>query len=320
MDGDAAEDATAGAELGAEKARILLVDDSESMRELVKAVLMESHLKAEVMEAKDGATGARMALSEDIECVLCDLQMPVMDGLGFLRVVRRTHNRLALPVLLLTASEQVSDKLNGFRAGASDYINKPCEPAELVARTEAHVTLTRMHRRLAAQADMDPLTGLLNRRSLQRSFDAEAARASRTGNALGMLLLDIDHFKHINDQHGHPVGDAVLKDLGKLMRSHLRPYDVVSRMGGEEFAVLLPGADLAQALAAAERLRLRVESVALGGLPQGAVTASLGAVSCAAKLKVGFEVLYKQVDENLYAAKQGGRNRTVARALEHAGA
>jgi diguanylate cyclase (GGDEF)-like protein len=164
----------------------------------------------------------------------------------------------------------------------------------------------REHRRVAV---LDPLTGLLNRAALLSRFEELEQLAGHGEHAsLGLLVADLDHFKQINDEHGHPAGDAVLKDVAYAMRKALRAFDLVYRVGGEEFVVLLPGADLERTVEVGERLR---NAVAEHGTGDIAVTMSLGAAAARGG-GVRFDELYTDADAALYAAKRGGRNRVCA--------
>ena len=286
-----------------------MVDDTPAVRQRLREELEARPLAAQVSEADDGAVGLRMALEGEFDCVLCDWSMPRIDGIGFLRVVRAQRSRLALPVLLLTAEEAVADKVLAFRCGASDFITKPYEVAELLARVDTQVALARMHRQLAHIAEVDPLTHVWNRRKLMSTLKTEVSRAHRTRRQVSLVLIDVDFFKQVNDRYGHPVGDAVLTDLARLLAQDRRAYDGLGRMGGEEFAVVLPDVGLTDAVKVAERIRALVQGAALGGLEKGAVTVSLGVDHAPAGAEDCAEALYKRADRHLYEAKRLGRNR-----------
>jgi diguanylate cyclase (GGDEF)-like protein len=194
------------------------------------------------------------------------------------------------------------------------------DPARLIAAValvialailgEASAQSEREHRRGAV---MDPLTGLLNRSALIQRFDELEQQAHQHGDApLGFLIADIDHFKAVNDEHGHPVGDAVLTDAAYEMRKALRAFDLIYRVGGEEFVVLLPGADLEQTIEVGERLRTAVAGCTTGGVR---VTLSAGAAS-ATGAAVSFSELYAQADAALLRAKRAGRDRVMAAGLD----
>lgn len=305
-------------EPSAARPRVLIVDDSPVVRRALRDILSGPPLHADVVEAEDGSVALRRALEGSFDCVLCDLAMPVMDGMTFLRVVRSSKTRLQLPVVFLTVKEGLKDKVEGFKNGASDFIVKPVESEELIARVETHVRLMRTHlrsqqlmNRLRFLVDTDPLTGLKNRRAFLRALKQELARAKRNRHSMAVLMLDVDRFKSINDRFGHPVGDAVLVALSDALTACARNYDTVARFGGEEFTVLLPETDAAGALVVAERIRAAVRSSALGPLELGSVTVSLG-VALAPLEPDDEDALLRRADEQLYRAKEGGRDRVCA--------
>lgn len=296
----------------ADAPRVLIIEDSEPLRMRLREILVAPPLSAEVREAENGAAGLKVCLTEDIDCVLCDLEMPVMDGITFLRTIRRERTRTELPVLVLTGSDSIDNKVDVFHNGASDFVSKPFEPRELIARVETHVSLARMARKLRAAADTDFLTGLPNRRRFLDGLGRELSRARRFKKRISLVLLDIDNFKSINDSQGHPVGDAVLVALASVLGQGNRVYDTIGRLGGEEFGVALPELTDEDALRVAERLRLAVERTAFAGLEAGRITISLGLASGPSGALDTLEAMYKRADDALFRAKEEGRNRVVA--------
>lgn len=299
-------------------AYILVVDDSAAVRASVRDILSRAPVNARVVEARDGSEALKRALSEAFDCIVCDLAMPVMDGMTFLRALRSQKSRVELPVVFLTVREGLGDKLDGFRNGASDFVVKPFEPDELLVRVETHIGLCRAQRRnlalmerLKVLVDTDPLTDIANRRAFMRRLSEEVGRAKRTGKKLGLLLLDADRFKDINDTYGHPAGDAVLVGLAQLLKARARSYDLVARLGGEELAVLLPEITVEGARGAAERLREAIERGPVGA-PEGAkVTVSIGVALGPAGDDDDGIALLKRADQALYEAKAAGRNRVA---------
>jgi diguanylate cyclase (GGDEF)-like protein len=291
---------------------ILVVEDQPGLREHLRAVLAAAPLCADVLLAPNGAVGLRVAMTQPVDCVLCDLEMPVMDGLSFLRAVRAHRSRFELPVLLVTSSSALVDKVACFRHGASDFLSKPLEPEEVVARAQTHASMARMVRQLAAEAHTDPLTGLLNRRHFMDALLVEMKRATRVSRPLTLALVDVDRFQEVNDEHGHPAGDVVLVGFGRVVASGTRAYDVVGRVAGSRFAVLLPETALRDGVALAERLRGSVERAALGALRPGAVTASLGVAGGLLGSQDTDDSLLALAEEQLHRAKRGGRNRVCA--------
>ena len=289
--------------------RVLIVDDNAAIRTKLKGLLTVPPLSAIVMEAENGVVALKMVMGEMFDCVICDVEMPVMHGLAFLRAVRTQRSRLELPVLLLTAKDSVAERVQGFNLGASDFLGKPFEPMELLARVETHVSLSQMHRKLQHAADTDWLTSLPNRGAFMRALTGELSRAARLKKQTSLLLMDVDHFKKVNDTHGHPIGDLVLQDIGRAIKANQRPYDMLGRLGGEEFAVILPEVGELDALIVAERLRSSIARAALGGLAIGDVTISIGVVGDEGGGTL--DDIYKRADERLYDAKKLGRNRVV---------
>ena len=255
---------------------VLVVDDSSTARLHIQKILSGSGLGAVIHEAADGQAALRLALTQPLDCVLCDLNMPVMDGLGFLRVVRQQRSRLELPVLILTAMDSPAERVTSLRLGASDFMVKPPEPVELVVRTQVQVQLARMHRQLQFLAERDVLTGLINGRVFLDHLHREMERGARSGTSAALLVLEVDHFAATTHEHGPNKADGLLRDLADLLRHMVRPYDVVGRLSSHGFGVMLPQVDGEGAGIVATRILNRVRASALGGLPRRAVTVSLG--------------------------------------------
>ncbi len=296
-----------------ERPHVLVVDDSPTIRQLVREVLEGQPLEAEVIEATDGAAALKVALEEHIDCVVCDVKMPRLDGMSFLKQLRQRFTRFECPLIFLTVVESTRDKVAGFSAGASDFLVKPIEPEEIVARVETHVQLARMHRsqralteRLKVMVDTDSLTGVASRRLFMRNLRSEFGRAERRHHRLGLLIIDVDRFKQINDERGHQEGDRVLRGIAQTLAECARQYDTVARLGGEEFGVLLPEIERESARQVAERMRKAVEEDASLD-----ATISIGVAFGPAPGKDHAEALFKRADDELYAAKEAGRNRVM---------
>jgi diguanylate cyclase (GGDEF)-like protein len=213
-----------------------------------------------------------------------------------------------------------------MNAGADDYLTKPFNAHELRVRLHAgrrildlQEELLKAREALREQATRDGLTGLLNRNSILETLDDEISRAARAGHPVSVLMADLDRFKSINDSHGHLVGDAVLREAARRLKSAARRYDSVGRYGGEEFLIVLPGCDAADAAVQAERMR---DAIGATPFPTPSepvlVTVSLG-VACSSNCAP--ETLVREADDALYQAKAEGRNQVVVRAGEwrHAG-
>jgi len=302
---------------------VLVIDDSEAERRQILGVLREQGFFSTFYEAADGLTGFRILVEKRPDIVICDLVMPECDGLTFLKMrqVRPEEDIRLTPILVLTAIDNLQVKTQMFELGAQDYIIKPIDPAELVARVKVHLKIRKLQEQLIRQnqllerlSTIDGLTGLYNRRHLLRLYEQAVANAIRYGYDLSVGMVDIDHFKAVNDAYGHLAGDRVLQELARLLRQSVRKGDVVGRYGGEEFLVVLPHTPLAGALTWAERLRQTVEArelrVAAGTTLR--VTVSVGVASFPETPVTEPWDLLRFADTALYEAKRAGRNRVWA--------
>jgi two-component system, cell cycle response regulator len=297
--------------------RVLVADD-----DVVTRRLLESSLRRwgyDVIVACDGLEASQVLQQPDApHLVVLDWQMPGMDGIQLCRQLRQdTDESNYTYILLLTANQAQNDVVQGLEAGADDYITKPFEPQELRVRLRngkriVHLLqqLTSAREALRDLAARDPLTGLWNHNSIIELLDQELQRAERQGTSVGVVLVDLDFFKRINDTHGHLVGDDVLRKAAEVMRAGVRPYDAVGRFGGEEFLIVLPGCDQVNAVSHAERLRLalsRVEVIAAGNVIQ--FTASAGVSLIEPDNRADAQGAIAAADDAMYAAKRAGRNR-----------
>lgn len=296
---------------------VLIIDDSDTLREEILRTVKGAQLFDSYLEARDGLDGFKMLLNNRVDLVLCDLEMPRMDGFRFLSMTRAREEFQDLPVIMLTSREDRDTKIRGLEQGASDYVTKPFDAGELVARVRVQLKVKSLQDELKRSNELlrklsitDPLTHLHNRRHLMEMVEKEFQRAARKGGYLSLVILDIDYFKKINDTYGHQEGDKVLASLADIVRRGLRSYDVAARYGGEEFVLLLPETPLSEAQAIAERLRAEVQDHIFNGSLQGQViTISLGVATYPSSRIEGIDSLFRQADEALYRAKQNGRNR-----------
>ncbi len=289
---------------------VLVADDDESIRDLLVMVLTEAGY--ETLDAANGQTAVELALAHRPDLALLDVMMPVMDGFAACRAIKADPRTAGIPVLLLTALAHTDSKVRGLSDGATDYITKPFENAELLARIKKVLQEKDQRDALAAEALTDALTGLTNRRSLERQLDQLLAHAERGDEPLSVLLFDVDRFKVINDTYGHAAGDIVLTTLARRAQESVRAQDVVGRLGGEEFLVILPGAGRTAAYITAERLRAHVAAKPIA-TPAGPidVTVSVGAATTHPGMDVERTALITTSDHALYSAKNTGRNRVV---------
>ena len=292
--------------------RVLVVDDQESNRILLLKFLGADGY--EVREASDGEQALQAMREVTPDVVLLDLMMPGMSGYDVLRAKAHDPAIAAIPVLMLTAATQSSVKLEGLELGVSDYLTKPFNASELRARVRnlvrlhwQDVELTRLNAELARQAVSDPLTGLTNRRGFDAYWQREISRSSRYSTPIALVMFDIDHFKAINDTHGHSVGDSVLIAVSSIIAGHLRQSDLLARVGGEEFALALPNADEEAGVIVAEKVRQLVSRRVIPPLT-AACTMSAGV---AASTTSPLDRLVDAADAALYEAKRSGRNRVA---------
>jgi two-component system cell cycle response regulator len=303
--------------------RILLVEDEPTQLLLTQRMLR--HGGYEVETAVDGAEALEKLATGRFQLLVTDWEMPVMDGPTLCRKVRAIRLPGYLYILLLTGQMATHNVVTGLQAGADDYLRKPADESELLARLATGRRIVQLERSLRdANAQIqrlsitDPLVGTYNRRYLGEQLMKEVEQARRKPEPLSAILADLDYFKSINDQYGHEGGGEVLKHFVKLARSAIREdLDWVARYGGEEFVVVLPQTDLAKAAAVAENIR-SVVSGSVMPLASGVLkfTVSLGVAS----LDTGdgpngaaAEALLRQADAALYRSKREGRNRvTVA--------
>lgn len=298
---------------------VLIVDDNRLSR--VELASMVESLGHRALTAESGLEGIRLAREAQPALVLLDLVMPDIDGFKVASAIKAQPR--FVPVILLTAQSDIESKRRGQLAGADDFLSKPVILPELQIRIAAMLRIGRLtaeldaaNRRLAGLAHTDPLTGLANRRRFEDLFAAEYDRARRYKRPLALLSIDIDHFKHVNDSFGHAVGDEVLRGVSKVIAEALRQTDQIARTGGEEFVVLAPESTTAGALALGERLRRRVEGLALM-TQAGEIckTISVGAAAWDGAGTIDPAHLLRLSDEALYQAKEKGRNRVVVSVL-----
>lgn len=302
--------------------RILVADDDPVIRHILQAGLQrDGH---EVVAVGDGQAAWEAVQQQPCRLVITDWVMPGLDGLELVYRIRTAGFPWYTYIILLTARSDKADVVIGLEAGADDYLSKPFNPAELRARVNIGLRILDLEDRLSQARDQlavlaahDSLTGLLNRRSIREYAEAALLQAVRAGAAISVILLDLDHFKDVNDRYGHQTGDDALRLVAETIAAALRTGDRVGRMGGEEFLVVLPDTALDQAVAVAERIRRRVAARPLT-LPDGTrvpLRVSAG-VATAPPVAPTLDVLLQQADAALYRAKRGGRNQVCAAAAQ----
>ncbi len=295
--------------------RILLVEDAE-----VAAAARHLGEQYEVLGVRDDAHAwVRLNQDTDIEIVITDVGTPRVNGHELLAKIRASSRPQIrnLPVIVMASTD--ADRARAFNNGASDFLGKPLNPLELQVRVRVHHELARTARELAAtrrlleeQATTDPLTRLKNRRAFAEIGRRHFALARRHRHDLSLVMLDLDHFKEVNDTYGHPAGDRVLVEVAQILAGSVRSGDTPARLGGEEFGILLPNTSQAGAALLAERIRLALAQ-RQWSMPdrQVVVTASAGVACYSADHPQSLEQLIEIADQRLYRAKQAGRNRVA---------
>jgi two-component system cell cycle response regulator len=286
---------------------VLVVEDDEDARMVLAELLRPRY---DVDTVGDGETALKRAAELKPDLILLDLFLPGMDGFGALTGLRRNAKTADTPVIFLSAQGDAETKSQGLSLGAADYLSKPFSEQELIARVDRTLKLTAQKEHYRALAQTDGLTGLPNFRSFHARLEEEVARAHRYGSPLACAMVDLDGLKQINDKLGHAAGNRAIVALADAVREELRDTDFAARYGGDEFVVLLPQINEAQAALFAERLRRRlIETSTNAGLP---VRGSIGVASVDAEQlnsPGAAENLLRRADEALYRAKRSGRDR-----------
>ena len=267
-------------------------------------------------EASNGVEAYRRVMEAKPDLILCDLVMPSVDGFKFLSLIRSQEELQSIPVILLTGKTDTETKIRGLELGASDYVTKPFDGGELLARIKVQLKikalqdeLRRSNELLRKLSSTDPLTALYNRRHFMKVLAQEFDRADRYNLHLAFAMIDIDHFKEVNDSFGHQAGDDLLSAMGSLIKRQIRASDIPGRYGGEEFCVILPQTSLEGAKEFAERFRACVEFADFSVQGEDVrLTVSLGVSACPDPRVGSGEDLIRLADGALYKAKAAGRN------------
>ena len=247
--------------------QILLIDDDKRIHALVRTLLSEEPV--EIQSALDPVYGLTLAESLRPDLILLDVEMPNIDGYEVCRRLKMNPDLFNIPVIFLTAMSTVEEKIRGLELGAADYVTKPFNSSELLARVRASLRTRHVIRMLEEKALIDFLTGLGNKTMFKQRLAAEIALRVRTSKPLACIVADVDDFQSLNDTHGSPFGDRVLQEIGKIISDTIRVEDVACRLGGDAFVVLTPNTDTVQACLLAKRIltALSVLQVNSRGIP-----------------------------------------------------
>ncbi|MCK5273965.1 MAG: diguanylate cyclase [Alphaproteobacteria bacterium] len=289
-----------------ERPRILIVDDIPANIKSLNAILADDY---NVIFATDWRKGLELAGRMSPDIVLLDIMMPDMDGYEICRRLKSESETREIPVIFITALDSEADEEKGLSYGAADYITKPFRPAIVRLRVRNHLQLKLQRDRLESLTMTDGMTEIANRRRFDQHLDEEWRRCARMHIPLSAIMMDIDHFKNVNDTYGHDAGDIVLRETAAVMKKCLRITDVICRFGGEEFLAICPGADMEMAKILGNRIRAAVQNNQVEADEfKGSVTISVGVAPRIAET-TSPKQLIKDADEALYAAKEAGRNK-----------
>ncbi|HEY5927323.1 MAG TPA: diguanylate cyclase [Kofleriaceae bacterium] len=285
--------------------KVLIVDDDPFSARMIHGCLRDAGFLSSY--CCDANEALNIVISELPDLIVLDVAMPGMDGFNLCRRVRSHPALQFTPVIFVTRRGDLEQRVKGLEVGGNDYIAKPFEPQELVARVRSHLVRLAELRSMAVR---DGLTRCFNHKYFKMRLEQEAARALRYEEPLTVAMLDIDHFKQVNDRHGHPTGDEVLRHLANVVMATVRSTDVVARYGGEEFGLLFVQSGLPEASIIANRIRERVAKSSFAVEEASVqISVSIGLAQYAAKEDI--TALIKRADSALYRAKEGGRNQVA---------
>ena len=297
-------------EIAHKKSKLLVVDD-QRVNILVLYELFRD--ECEVFMAMNGEQALQICRTVLPDLVLLDVHMDGLDGHEVCRRLAESPDTRDIPIIFVTASGAEADEVRGFELGAVDFIVKPINPVIVRARVNTHLTLKRQNDLLRSFALLDGLTGVANRRKFDEGLARDWRQCQREQVALSVIMIDVDHFKRYNDRYGHLRGDAALQAVASTLSGVMfRPYDLLARFGGEEFACVLPNTGLMEAVQVAERMQASVRALQLEHLDSKVgqlLTISLGVAAVIPTADSSAESLVEEADRQLYQAKQAGRAR-----------
>jgi len=288
-----------------ERAKLLVVDDNESNLDILLHLLDPY----DVIVALDGNSALDLLQYEAPDVILLDIVMPGLDGYEVCRRIKANPQWRHIPILFITAMTDEASLVRAFDIGGSDYVTKPFRSRELLARVRIQVEYRRAMEQLRRMAVTDELTGIHNRRAFFEQAGEMFRTAQRAASDLAALMIDIDHFKSINDRFGHAVGDEALRGAVEAIGDALPPEALLGRLGGEEFAVLLPASAMAAAATLAESLRTAIARVRLNDAGSALVMSASIGIAHRSEGAADLDALLRCADDRLFQAKRDGRNR-----------
>ena len=309
--------------LGSRPPKLLVVDDEQAILDLLQRRLEALGCKVTLLPG--GSQVVQTAREQMPDLILLDIMMPDLDGFAVCQALKQDPAVRDIPVIMMTARSEIDSRIKGLEIGAHDYVPKPFETAELVARIRAALRVKQLqdelkeaNKKLERLATSDPLTDLPNRRTFDEEFFLAVERSRRSSEVLSVVMIDLDHFKRINDTYGHQVGDEALRHIGRILNGRRRVTDLVGRYGGEEFVWVLPGAKTDDAMEIGEWLRRTAEDLTIETTGERIrVTISVGVTTYepAAHGPISANTVLDVADAALREAKVAGRNRVMYRIL-----
>ncbi len=288
--------------------KILVVDDNYKNIRLLKDILEDENYV--VFTADNGLPVLEISHRIKPDAILLDIMMPEMDGFEVCRALKNDFDTKYIPIIMVTAKTEGSDLKKALELGAFDYIKKPIDEVEVIARVQSALRYKLQQDMLREMASKDGLTGVFNHALLIELFEKELNKQERNGGNISFVMLDIDFFKKVNDTYGHTSGDMILKGLSGILTDSIRNSDIVGRYGGEEFSIVLPEINAENAYRLCERIRQAVESYRFSiGKEEIKITVSMGIYFKASNDTINSQDMMKRADEALYKAKQNGRNK-----------
>jgi two-component system, cell cycle response regulator len=290
--------------------KILVVDDNHNNLRLLKDILEDENYIVYTTDNSLSVIDIACNLKPDL--ILLDIMMPNMDGFELCQQIKSNSEINEIPIIMVTAKSEGLDLKNAFDLGAVDYIKKPFDEIEVIARIQSVLRLKQNQDTLKEKASKDGLTGVYNHALLIELFEKEYLRAIRAEENISFVMIDIDHFKLINDTYGHTGGDFILQELVKILSGSIRENDFVGRYGGEEFSIVLGNTTNEDTYTIGERIRRNVENhTFMFGEQNIHITISMGYYYKTSKDQISFTDMIKLADEALYEAKQSGRNKII---------
>lgn len=288
------------------KPTILAVDDTVQNLDVLEELLDEYR----VIDATNGKDAISLVKEQRVNLILLDIMMPEMDGFEVCKILKSDEKTKDIPIIFITAKSDEDSIEKAYDLGAIDYVTKPFLPKELLSRIKKELRIQELIEKLEELASKDTLTQLYNRRFFYESAIKMIAHSKRYNKPVSIIMLDIDHFKSVNDRYGHKAGDEVLKELAQIMQNRRRKSDMVVRLGGEEFAILLPETSKEQAYKIAQQLRQTIEKNRVNLSDGNTIyfTASMGISSVDMDKESDIDAALSRADKVLYKAKESGRN------------